>query len=75
MKTYKVIEDNGMIYKPNQIITADEFIEDYLNITNEKEDAELIGWITTLQKKNTDNSIRQAVQFITDAWEIKLQEI
>lgn len=75
MKTYKVIEDKGEVYNPNQIITSDELIGDYLDICNDKEDADLIGWIIALQRQNTDKSIDEAIRFITDAWEITLEEI
>lgn len=75
MKTYKVIEDKGEVYKKNQIITSDELIEDYLDVRNDKEDADLLGRIITLKTKDTGNSIDTAVQFITDAWGLTLEEI
>ena len=75
MKTYKVIADIENIYKPNSIITSDTLINDYLERCNQTEDADLIGWIYTLKETNTDNSISQAITFITDEWDIKLEEI
>ena len=75
MKTYKVIADIENIYKPNSIITSDTLINDYLERCNQTEDADLIGWIYTLKETNTDNSITQAITFITDEWNIKLEEI
>ena len=75
MKTYKVIADIENIYKPNSIITSDTLINDYLERCNQTEDADLIGWIYTLKETNTDNSITQAIIFITDTWDIQLEEI
>lgn len=75
MKTYKVISDIENIYQPYSIITSDKLINDYLECCNETEDADLIGWLYTLKETNTDNSIAQAMAFITDAWNIQLQEI
>ena len=75
MKTYKVIADIENIYKPNSIITSDTLINDYLERCNQTEDADLIGWIYTLKETNTDNSITQAIRFITDTWDIQLEEI
>lgn len=75
MKIYKVIEDKGEVYSPNQIITSDELIDDYLDICNDKEDADLLGWIMALKQKDTDKAIDEAISFITDAWNITLEEI
>ena len=75
MKTYKVISDIENIYQPNTIITSDTLINDFLNTCNETEDADLIGWLYTLKESNTDNSIAEAMAFITDAWDIQLEEI
>lgn len=75
MKTYKVISDSGEVYQPNSIITSDTLINDYIDVSNETEDADLIGWLYTLKQTDTDNSIAQAIAFITDAWDIQLEEI
>lgn len=75
MKTYKVIADIENVYLPNTLITSDTLINDYLVCCNQKEDADLIGWLHTLKEANTDNSIAQAVTFIADAWDIQLEEI
>lgn len=75
MKTYKIISDILNIYQPNTIITSNILINDYLKRCNDKEDADLIGWLHTLKEANTDNSIAQAMAFITDAWNIQLEEI
>lgn len=75
MKKYKVIADIENVYQPNTIITSDTIINDYLAYCNKTEDADLIGWIYTLKETNTDNSISQAITFITDEWDIKLEEI
>ena len=75
MKKYKVIADIENVYQPNTIITSDTIINDYLACCNKTEDADLIGWIYTLKETNTDNSISQAITFITDEWDIKLEEI
>lgn len=75
MKTYKIIADIENIYKPNSIITSDTIINDFLVCCNQTEDADLIGWIYTLKETNTDNSITQAITFITDTWNIQLEEI
>ena len=75
MKTYKIIADSENVYLPNTIITSDTLINDYLVCCNQTEDADLIGWIDTLKETNTDNSISQAITFITDEWGIKLEEI
>lgn len=75
MKTYKIIADSENVYLPNTIITSDELINDYLDCCNQKEDADLIGWLHTLKEANTDNSIAQAIAFIADAWDIHLEEI
>lgn len=50
-------------------------INDYIDVSNETEDADLIGWLYTLKQTDTDNSIAQAIAFITDAWDIQLEEI
>ena len=75
MKTYKVIADSENVYLLNTLITSDTLINDYLVCCNQKEDADLIGWLHTLKEANTDNSIAQAVAFIADAWDIQLEEI
>ena len=75
MKTYKIIADIENIYKPNSIITSDTIINDFLVCCNQTEDADLIGWIYTLKETNTDNSLTQAITFITDTWNIQLEEI
>ena len=75
MKKYKVIADKENVYKPNTIITSNTIINNYLTCCNKTEDADLIGWIYTLKETNTDNSISQAITFITDEWDIKLEEI
>ena len=75
MKKYKVIADIENVYQPNTIITSDTLINDFLVCSNQTEDADLIGWIYTLKETNTDNSISQAITFITDEWDIKLEEI
>lgn len=75
MKKYKVIADIENVYQPNTIITSNTIINDYLERCNQTEDADLIGWIYTLKETNTDNSISQAITFITDEWDIKLEEI
>lgn len=75
MKTYKVISDSGEVYQPNSIITSDTLINDYIDVSNQTEDADLIGWLYTLKQTDTDNSIAQAIAFITDAWDIQLEEI
>ena len=75
MKKYKVIADKENVYKPNTIITSNTIINDYLTCCNQTEDADLIGWIYTLKETNTDNSISQAITFITDTWDIQLEEI
>lgn len=75
MKTYKIIADSENVYLPNTIITSNTIINDYLERCNKTEDADLIGWIYTLKETNTDNSISQAITFITDEWDIKLEEI
>lgn len=75
MKTYKVIADIENVYLPNTLITSDTLINDYLVCCNQKEDADLIGWLHTLKEANTDNSIAQAIAFIADAWDIQLEEI
>lgn len=75
MKTYKVISDSENVYQPNTIISSDTLINDYLDTCNQTEDADLIGWLYTLKESNTDNSITQAIEFITDAWDIELEEI
>lgn len=75
MKKYKVIADIENVYQPNTIITSNTIINDYLERCNKTEDADLIGWIYTLKETNTDNSISQAITFITDEWDIKLEEI
>ena len=75
MKKYKVIADKENVYQPNTIITSNTIINDYLTCCNQTEDADLIGWIYTLKETNTDNSISQAITFITDEWDIKLEEI
>lgn len=75
MKTYKIIADIENVYLPNTIITSDTLINDYLVCCNQKEDADLIGWLHTLKEANTDNSIAQAIAFIADAWDIQLEEI
>lgn len=75
MKKYKVIADIENVYQPNTIITSNTLINDFLVCCNKTEDADLIGWIYTLKETNTDNSISQAITFITDEWDIKLEEI
>lgn len=75
MKTYKIIADSENVYLPNTIITSDTLINDFLVCCNETEDADLIGWLYTLNQTNTDNSIAQAIAFITDTWDIQLEEI
>ena len=75
MKTYKIISDSENIYLPNTIITSDTLINDYLVCCNETEDADLIGWLYTLKESSTDNSIAEAMAFITDVWDIQLEEI
>lgn len=75
MKKYKVIADIENVYQPNTIITSDTLINYFLVCCNQTEDADLIGWIDTLKETNTDNSISQAITFITDEWDIKLEEI
>lgn len=75
MKTYKVIYDKLNTYQPNSVITSDTLINDYLDTCRETEDADLIGWLHTLKETNTDNSIARAIAFITDAWDIQLEEI
>ena len=75
MKKYKVIADKENVYQPNTIITSDTIINDYLACCNKTEDADLIGWLYTLKETNTDNSISQAITFITDTWDIQLEEI
>lgn len=75
MKKYKVIADIENVYQPNTIIISDTIINDYLERCNQTEDADLIGWLYTLKETNTDNSISQAITFITDEWDIKLEEI
>ena len=75
MKKYKVIADIENVYQPNTIITSDTIINVYLACCNKTEDADLIGWIYTLKETNTDNSITQAITFITDTWDIQLEEI
>ena len=75
MKKYKVIADKENVYQPNTIITSNTIINDYLTCCNQTEDADLIGWVYTLKETNTDNSISQAITFITDEWDIKLEEI
>lgn len=75
MKTYKVISDIENVYQPNSVITSDKLINEFLECCNETEDADLLGWIYTLKETNTDNSITQAIEFITDAWNIQLEEI
>lgn len=75
MKTYKIIADSKNVYLPNTIITSDTLINDFLVCCNQTEDADLLGWLYTLKETNTDNSISQAITFITDEWDIKLEEI
>lgn len=75
MKIYKVISDIENTYQPNSVITSNKLINDFLNTCNETEDADLIGWLYTLKENNTNNSIEEAITFITDAWNIKLEEI
>lgn len=75
MKTYKIIADSQNVYLPNTIITSDTIINDFLVCCNQTEDADLLGWLYTLKETNTDNSISQAITFITNEWDIKLEEI
>ena len=75
MKIYKVISDIENTYQPNSVITSNKLINDFLNTCNETEDADLIGWLYTLKENNTNNAIEEAITFITDAWNIQLEEI
>lgn len=75
MKIYKVISDIENTYQPNSVITSNKLINDFLNTCNETEDADLIGWLYTLKENNANKSIEEAITFITDAWNIKLEEI
>ena len=75
MKIYKVISDIENTYQPNSVITSNKLINDFLNTCNETEDADLIGWLYTLKENNANNSIEEAITFITDAWNIQLEEI
>lgn len=75
MKIYKVISDIENTYQPNSVITSNKLINDFLNTCNETEDADLIGWLYTLKENNANKSIEEAITFITDAWNIQLEEI
>ena len=57
MKTYKVIADSENVYLPNTLITSDTLINDYLVCCNQKEDADLIGWLQTLIKNDRQDKI------------------
>lgn len=72
---YKVINDLENVYEQNSIISSDTLINDFLEICNDTEDAELIGWIYSLQQTNTEKTIAQAIAFIADAWNIQLEKI
>lgn len=75
MKNYKIVHDVENVYADGTIISSDNLIEDYLDVCNSTEDADLIGWLYTLKQRNTEKSIRQAVDFIADMWGIKIEEI
>lgn len=71
-KTYKVIRDSENVYEKGSLITANDIIEKYITHCNDVEDADLIGWIYTLKETNKQE---EAVTFITDTWQMDLEEI
>lgn len=75
MKKYKIVHDGENVYADGTIISSDSLIEDYLDVCNSTEDADLIGWLYTLKQRNTEQSIRQAIYFIADMWNIEIEEI
>lgn len=70
-KNYKCIYDIDNIYT-NRVINSDTLIDHYIEVCNETEDADHIGWIIRL--KETDRQ-EEAVQFISEIWNLKLKEI
>ena len=69
-RTFKVVYDANNTLK-SEIITSNELINLFLQTANDNEDAELIGWITTLLQ--TDKQ-EEAVEFVSDLWDIELEE-
>lgn len=74
MKKYKIVHDGENVYSDGTIISSDNLIEDYLDVCNSTEDADLIGRLYTLKQRNTEQSIRQAADFIADMWNIEIEE-
>ena len=69
-RRFKVVYDANNTLK-SEIITSNELINLFLQTANDNEDAELIGWITTLLQ--TDKQ-EDAVEFVSDLWDIELEE-
>jgi len=68
-RTYKVKYDSGDIYT-NKIVTSNQLINDFLEVSNEFEDADLIGWLQTLIKNDRQD---EGVDFICNAWDLILE--
>jgi glycine cleavage system H lipoate-binding protein len=70
-KNYKCVYDVEGIYT-DKVIDSNTLIDDYLEVCNEVEDADLIGWITRL--KETDRQ-EEAIEFICGVWDLRLEEL
>ena len=63
MLEIKIISDRDNVYEPNSVISADRLIEDYCEVSNCEDVNE---WLH-------DINIKDAVNFITDAWGIEYE--
>lgn len=70
-KGYIVVSDEMDVYQKDDYISAFDLIDNYLEVSNGIEDADTLGWI---HSKLRENNIDTAVQFICDAWNLKLKE-
>ena len=76
VKTYKILNNNVYVSNnPQNIVTSDELIDEFLSGMDENEDADLIGWMLTNKKKGTSLSIDESITFISSAWELDIEEI
>lgn len=76
VKAYKILNNNVYVSgNPQNIVTSDELIDEFLSGMDENEDADLIGWMLTNKKKGTSHSIDECISFISSAWELDIKEI
>ena len=70
-KNYKCVYDVEGRYT-DKVIDSNTLIDDYLEICNEIEDADLIGWLVRLKETNKQE---EAVDFICGVWDLLLEEM